>query len=178
MKKDQISSTEVLTVSEATDIRNIQWYRLILSIVFVVMIGFLSSVFTSEAVTYYTEELTLPVYAPPSWLFGPVWTVLYILIGISYYFILRMPKSRHKRQIEILFIVQLLLNFFWSLIFFRLESNIGALLEIGVLLSVLTILQYKLKSTNILSMWLLVPYYLWVAFATALTIGIVFLNGF
>ncbi len=149
---------------------------LLLSIGFCLLVGFGSSYFSGSSVAITYATLTKPVFAPPGYVFGPVWTILYAMMGVAFYLIW-VKKDQYKNSKAIgLFIVQLILNFFWSIIFFGWQ-NIGlAFYEILTLLIVIifTILSfYKISKT---AAYLMIPYALWVAFATFLTYSILVLN--
>ncbi len=114
-------------------------------------------------------ELTRPAWAPPSWLFGPVWTILYLLMGIAAWLVWRKVGLRSTNPALKLFLVQLALNALWTWLFFVWRLGALALGEILILwiLILRTILEFRKVSHA--AAWLLVPYLLWVGFATALT---------
>ncbi len=148
--------------------------KLILCILLPLLVGGISGYFTSQSIPNWYVYLNKPSFNPPNYLFGPVWTLLYILMGISFYLILNKPKVNWL--LVGIFITQLILNFFWSFIFFN-AHNLGlALFEIILLwASILTmiILFYK---TNKWAAILNIPYLLWVSFATLLNYSIYSLN--
>lgn len=148
--------------------------KLILCILLPLLVGGVSGFFTSQSIPNWYVYLNKPSFNPPNYLFGPVWTLLYILMGISFYLIINKPKVNWL--LVSIFITQLILNFFWSFIFFN-AHNLGlALVEIIILwASILTmiILFYKInKWAAILN----IPYLLWVSFATLLNYSIYSLN--
>ena len=114
-------------------------------------------------------ELTRPAWAPPSWLFGPVWTILYLLMGTAAWLVWRKVGLRSTNPALKLFLVQLALNALWTWLFFVWRLGALALGEILILwiLILRTILEFRKVSHA--AAWLLVPYLLWVGFATALT---------
>ncbi len=120
------------------------------------------------------ETLQKPFFTPPNWLFGPVWTLLYLAMAVSGWLVWR--KTGLSGTAMALFAVQLVLNLAWSLIFFGLQAPGGALLEILILWTaiLLTILAFSRVSRP--AGWLLVPYLAWVTFATALNAAIWLLN--
>ena len=150
-------------------------FRFWLCIVGIVILGFISGLLSGNPGSYY-YSLDLPPFAPPSWIFGPMWTVLYILMGMALYFLTQMDERKLKRKLLTLFVIQFICNFLWSALFFNLQSNFIAAVDITILVIVLTILLYHLWLHFRLVMWLLVPYYLWVLFATLLNYSIYFLN--
>ncbi len=150
-------------------------FRFWLCTVGIVILGFVSGLLSGDPGSYY-YSLSLPPFAPPSWIFGPMWTVLYILMGIALYFLLQVDQRKLKQKLITLFIIQFICNFIWSALFFNLQSNFIAAIDITALVIILTILLYHLWLNVRLVMWLLIPYYLWVLFATVLNYSIYFLN--
>jgi len=121
-------------------------------------------------------SLTRPSYAPPNWVFGPVWTVLYLMIAVSGWLVWISPKSRYKRAAMTAFGVQLVLNAAWSALFFGLHQSGWALAEIcGLWLAILTTI-ILFRRLSIPAARLLVPYFAWVSFAAVLNYGFWSLN--
>ncbi|MEJ7795354.1 MAG: TspO/MBR family protein [Nocardioides sp.] len=125
----------------------------------------------SAGQTYRTLEL--PPFAPPSWLFGPVWTVLYVLIAVAGWLVWR---ERGWDRSLTLWSVQLVLNLLWTPLFFAADLYVAALVDIVLLLVAVAATIALFRRTSPLAAWLLVPYLVWVAFATVLTLSIVVLN--
>ncbi|HEY4521900.1 MAG TPA: TspO/MBR family protein [Candidatus Paceibacterota bacterium] len=155
--------------------------KLVISIGVSLGAGAIGSFFTAPAVqSNWYLELIKPAFNPPSWVFGPVWTTLYILMGISLFLIWKINPSEarpgERRRAVILFFIQLVLNVFWSIIFFGLHSLGGAFIEIVFLwLAILaTIIAFAKISKS--AAWLLAPYILWVSFAVYLNFAIWLLN--
>lgn len=140
-------------------------------------VGVLSTPFTVAAIPTWYATLNKPFFSPPNWVFGPVWTVLYILMGISLFLIVRHGLSNKKIKIaSIYFLAQLALNYIWTPIFFALKEPLLALFVIAAMWIVvlLTILKfYPLSKT---AAYLLIPYLLWISFASVLNLSIVVLN--
>ncbi len=153
-----------------------QILKLIVAILLPLGVGGFSGMFTSEAIPGWYATLNQPSFNPPNWIFGPVWTMLYLLMGVSLYLIWKQEKSKERNLAILVFIVQLVFNFAWSFLFFYF-NNIGlALVEIILLwLSIVTmlVLFYKIKP---LAAYLNIPYLMWVSFATALNLGYFLLN--
>ncbi len=151
--------------------------KLFISILIPLLVGGISGFFTSSGVQGWYATANKPSFNPPNWIFAPVWTALYILMGIAFFLVWKSEKDKAVKQTAIiLFVVQLILNFFWSLIFFKLQQPGWALIEIAVmwLAILLTILWFgKISST---AAWLLVPYICWVSFALLLNYAIWKLN--
>lgn len=145
-------------------------FKLIISILICQSAGLIGSVFTAPAIQGWYSNLIRPSFSPPNWLFGPVWTLLYILMGIAFYLIWV------KRGVSILFIIHLFFNALWSVLFFGLKNPLLALIDLIIIwlfILVLIISFYKIKK---LAAWLLVPYLFWVSFAGALNLYIWVLN--
>lgn len=150
---------------------------LILCIVIPLLAGMIGSFFTTPATTTWYARLQKPFFTPPNWVFAPVWTVLYILMGISWYLVLHNgPKNRAVRRGVAVFSAQLAVNVLWSFAFFGMQSPQNGLITILVLLALII--------TTIVLFWriskpaaaLLVPYLCWVCLATALNAMILVLN--
>ncbi|MEO7265765.1 MAG: TspO/MBR family protein [Ferruginibacter sp.] len=152
-------------------------YKLIISIAIPILVGAVAGYFTSSSVTGWFITLNKPSFNPPNWLFGPVWTALYILMGIAFYLVWRSePVNATKKQAIILYIIQLTLNFCWSFIFFYKEAPGIAFAEILLLwIFILLTIIYFLKISKIAG-WLMVPYLCWVTFAAILNYSIWQLN--
>mgnify|MGYP003410038689 FL=1 len=152
--------------------------KLFISILIPLLVGGISGYFTSSGVEGWFATANKPWFNPPNWIFAPVWTALYVMMGIALYLVWRTEaiSSSVKQTAVILFVIQLTLNFFWSLIFFKLQQPGWAFAEIIVMwLAILfTILWFgKISST---AAWLLVPYICWVSFASVLNYAIWKLN--
>jgi benzodiazapine receptor len=139
-------------------------------------VGILGSVFTIPSITSWYQTLNKPFFNPPNFIFGPVWTTLYALMGVSIYLILEKKLKKQKRILLFLFSLQLVLNFWWSILFFGLRLPLAALIEIAVLwLSILVLIIKFYKFSKPASI-LLIPYIVWVSFASLLNASIVILN--
>jgi len=152
-------------------------FKLIISIVACQCAGLIGSAFTTPAIPTWYAALEKPLFTPPNWLFAPAWITLYLLMGISASIVwqrgLDVPRVRTAL---IIFLIQLILNALWSVVFFGLESPLYGVIVIAVLwiAIVLTIVQFFRIST--LAGALLLPYIGWVTFAAALNISIFMLN--
>ncbi|MBU1202829.1 tryptophan-rich sensory protein [Patescibacteria group bacterium] len=151
--------------------------KLFIAIVLCLSVGFLGSIFTTPAIDTWYNTLQKPDFNPPSWIFGPVWTTLYILMGIALFFVWQKGlKKRNVRFAFWLFIMHLVFNLFWSILFFGLK-NIGlAMIDILVLWLMIIALIYSFCEIDKKAAWLLVPYFFWVSFAGALNYAIWLLN--
>ena len=153
------------------------WLKLIISIVVVQLVGITSSLATRSSISGWYLTLTKPVFNPPNWIFGPVWTILYLMIGISLFLVWTTKKNtKVKKKAYLIFGIQLVLNWLWSIVFFGMQ-NPGLAMIVISLLWIFIILNfiffYKISKT---AGWLLVPYWLWVSFASVLNLAIWILN--
>ena len=139
--------------------------------------GGLGTIFTISAIPTWYATLIKPPFSPPNWLFGPVWTVLYLLMGIALYMIWQKGTKRPKqREALMLFGVQLFLNAIWSPIFFGARNLFLALIVIALMWIFIlkTILAFgKISKT---ASYLLYPYIAWVSFASILNFSVWILN--
>ena len=119
-------------------------------------------------------DMVKPLLSPPSYIFPIVWNILYILMGISY-FIATKDKENDK-ELNQIYILQLLVNFFWPIIFFVLKMYFSAFFWIILLIILVIIMIKELLKNNKISGCLQIPYLIWLLFATYLNIGIFFLN--
>lgn len=154
----------------------VDYLKLTISVLFAECIGFISSLFSANAAELYSS-ITLPSFAPPASVYGPVWTILYLLMGIASYRIWMYGIQDKKVQNALaVYIIQLALNLLWTIVFFTFINFWSAFLIIVVLLTFIiwtTILFYKIdKSAG----YLMIPYIIWVAFATILNLLIDILN--
>lgn len=152
----------------------LNYFKLIASIIICQLAGIIGSVFTVSSVSTWYLTLNKPFFNPPSWVFGPVWTLLYLLMGISLYIVWN-NKNRTKKALNI-FGIQLILNSLWSILFFGLQSPLFAFIEIiflwfTILLSIIYF--YRISKS---AAYLLIPYIIWVSFAAILNFSIFSLN--
>jgi tryptophan-rich sensory protein len=151
--------------------------KLILSIVVSLGVGFIGSFFTSPAIPTWYAGLIKPSFSPPNYLFAPVWTILYILMGISFYLVWQKGLKNEKVRVALtVFAAQFLLNAIWSPIFFGAKNLFWALIVIIFMwiYIVKTILAFRKVSKT--ASYLLYPYLAWVSFATMLNFSVWFLN--
>ncbi len=144
--------------------------------------GLLGTIFTVDAVAVWYPTLVKPTLNPPSWVFGPVWTVLYVLMGVASFIIWRIyeessgAKKRFAGMALILFVFQLGLNAWWSVIFFGQQQLGLALLEIICMWLAIVATMYYFAKLSRTAVWLLVPYVVWVSFASYLNYSLWMLN--
>ncbi len=138
--------------------------------------GFVGSMFTGPSVTTWYPGLLKPFGTPPAWVFGPVWTFLYVLMGTAAWLVWSRAGWSGARRALALFVAQLVLNALWSLIFFGLRLPALALLEIVLLLAAIVATALIFRRFSRVASWLMLPYVAWVMFATWLNFGIWRLN--
>lgn len=153
------------------------WGLLVGSVVICEAAGLVGAIFTTPAITTWYALLTKPSFNPPSWLFAPVWTILYLLMGIVLYQLCVSGFKKTETRIALeFFAAQLVINVLWSAIFFGQHQIASALVTIIVLwLAILLTMVYSAK-INKSAVWLLLPYLAWVSFASALNYSIWLLN--
>ncbi len=157
--------------------KTINILKFVISIVIPLGLGSVAGMVTSEAIPEWYASLNRPSFSPPNWLFGPAWTILYILLGISLFLVWKQAPGADRSRALLIFAVQMVLNFAWTFIFFYFKMLQLALIEIMVLwlsIFVMILWFYKVKP---LAAYLNIPYILWVTFATVLNAGFYFLNN-
>lgn len=149
----------------------------VVSVTICELAGIVGSVFTTPSIPGWYAGLAKPSFNPPNWIFGPVWTALYAMMGVAAYLIYEkgLKRKEVKRALAV-FAAQLLLNALWSIVFFGAHMILAAavvivLLWAGILASILLF-----RPISKAAAWLLLPYILWVSFATALNVSLYFLN--
>jgi benzodiazapine receptor len=148
--------------------------KLIISILICEFAGLIGSIFTSSSIPTWYGSLTKSSINPPNWVFAPVWTTLFLLMGVSLYLILE-SKQKTKKAMT-LFSIQLFLNILWSIIFFGFRSPFFALIEIFFLWIAIFLTTIEFYKISKISAYLLIPYLLWVSFAILLNYSIFILN--
>lgn len=138
--------------------------------------GGLGSLATAPKIPTWYAALEKPPGNPPSWVFGPVWTTLYVMMGVAAWLVWRRPPGEARSLALRMFAVQLLLNTLWSFLFFGLESPGAAFLEIVCLWVAIVATAALFRHVSPVAGWLLVPYGAWVAFASYLNLALWRLN--
>lgn len=141
-------------------------------------IGWAGSLITTPEIGGWYAQLNKPSWNPPNWVFGPVWTALYVLIAISGWLVWqRLPQERKFGNLIMSpYWVQLLLNFLWSIFFFGRHNPSLALVDIVLLATAIGLNIGTFSKVSRSAAYLLVPYFLWVCYATSLNAAIVALN--
>lgn len=152
-------------------------WKFIIAILLCEGIGISSGLLASAQNNLWFDELNKPTWNPPGYLFGPVWGTLYLFMGISLALIWNNKSTEsNKRNAYILFSIQLVLNFLWSILFFNFHSPLLALIDIILMIVTITITIFSFANFSKPAAWLLVPYLAWVLFATVLNFTIWKLN--
>ena len=140
-------------------------------------VGGLSALLTRNSMDIY-DKINQPFLAPPSWLFPVVWTVLYILMGVSTGMIYesKQGEKADKKRAFLLYGINLFVNFLWSIIFFNLGSFLGAFLWLMLLIFILVKMVTAFNKIKPLAAYLQVPYIVWCCFASYLTASIWLMN--
>ena len=138
--------------------------------------GVIGSIFTTPAVRGWYAGINRPSFSPPNWLFAPVWTTLFVLMGISVSIIWLSEKNELRKKALKIFAFQLFLNTIWSIIFFGMENPALAFVEIVILWIAILYTIIIFRRINKKASCLLIPYILWVSFASVLNLSIALLN--
>ncbi|HGE72528.1 TPA: tryptophan-rich sensory protein [Candidatus Poribacteria bacterium] len=158
-------------------IKAVDTVKLAISIGVCLAAGFIGSIFTNASIPTWYMTLEKPSFNPPNWLFGPVWTALYILMGIAAFLVWRAGLGEPKaRTALIIFIIQLILNVLWSVAFFGFRSPIAGLVVIVILWVAILLTILSFVKVSIIAGILLIPYILWVSFASILNAAIYVLS--
>lgn len=153
-----------------------QILKLIASILLPLALGAIAGMYTSQSIPDWYATLNRPSFNPPNWIFGPVWTTLYLLMGISLFLIWKQDAGKERNLAIFVFIIQQALNFGWSFIFFYFNRIGLALIEIVFLwISIVIMIRlfYKIKPW---AAYINIPYLLWVTFAAILNASYYLLN--
>lgn len=151
--------------------------KLVISVIISQFAGLVGSIFTTPAIPSWYAGLNKPSFSPPNWLFAPVWLSLYTLMGISFFLVWREGwEKKSVKRAMILFLVHLVLNSLWSILFFGLQNPLLAFLEIIVLWITIVLLIVLFWKINKTAAKLLIPYLFWVSFAAILNYSIFNLN--
>lgn len=151
--------------------------KLVLSIAICQGAGLIGTVFTVSSIQNWYNLLNQPSFRPPNWLFGPVWTILYTLMGISLYWIwTKGTKKKEVRNGLKLFAVHLVFNATWSIVFFGMRNIPLSLANIVVLWILIVMVMVRFYKIDNKASLILIPYFVWVSFATILNFSIFLLN--
>lgn len=139
-------------------------------------VGGLSALLSMNGMEMYTENLIKPPLSPPAWLFPVAWTILYILMGIGATRIWLLPESAQRSKGLNLYVAQLIVNFFWSLIFFNAQAYGFAVIWLLLLWGLVLLMILQWRKIDPIAAWMQIPYLIWLTFAAYLNIGVWILN--
>ena len=152
--------------------------KIALFIIIPLLVGGLSAFLTKDAMSEF-KNLNQPILSPPAWLFPVVWTILYILMGLASYLVYKNKNVffyKERDNFLIVYALQLVFNFFWSIIFFNMKMYYFAFIWLIILWIMILLLIINAKKLNKIAYYLLIPYIIWVTFAGYLNIMIAILN--
>ena len=149
--------------------------KLVLSLIIPWLAGGIGSFFTFTEITTWYASLNKPAITPPNWFFGPIWTTLYTLMGIAFYFVW-IKKSEHFKLATVIFGIQLVLNALWSVIFFGFHQLVFGLVTILQLWFMILANIIEFRSIDRKAGDMLFPYLAWVTAATILNFMVILLN--
>lgn len=152
-------------------------WKLTIAIVVCEATGMASAIISNAGMNAWFQTLEKPSWNPHAYLFGPVWTLLYALMGISFWLVwtAKVPESK-KRNAYLIFGCQLFLNFWWSILFFKYHSPLLAFIDIVLMVITILVSIFVFTKFSKIAAWLLVPYISWVTFASILNYTIWILN--
>ena len=156
----------------------VDWRALLAAIIICELAGAIGSIFTMSSVAGWYAALAKPFFTPPAWVFAPVWVILYAWMGIAAYLVWQKRREKPAEVIPafIFFVLQLIVNVKWSLLFFGLHSPFYGLIAIFVLLALIIVTAFKFYKIDALAGRLFVPYIVWVIFASLLNASIWMMN--
>ncbi len=149
--------------------------KILVFIILCELIGAIGTIATSPNIPTWYASLSKPAFNPPNWVFGPVWTILYALMGISAYLIYK-SRNKGKNAALIVFAAQLFLNVLWSFAFFGAKSPLYGLVVIVLLWAAIVFTILKFRAISKTAAYLLIPYLLWASFAAVLNYSVWTLN--
>ena len=151
--------------------KKINWKYLVIAFIVVHLAALFGTLFTNTGSWY---EVVKPSITPPSYVFPIVWTILFILISISFYFVLISKKGKWRSRTIKIFILNIILNGLWSYLFFGIYNPIASFFELILLWVIIILMGFFSFKVNKFSTYLLIPYLLWVSFAGVLNYLIAF----
>jgi translocator protein len=155
-------------------------FRLVSSLALCFSAAALGSAFTTSQIPAWYAGLHKPFFNPPNWIFGPVWTILYILMAVAFYLVWNMKVKKSsalfRKNGMSFFFIQLLCNSLWSIVFFGLHAPLAAFIVIGLLWIFIFLTMHNFIAVSKTAGQLLIPYLAWVSFAAILNFSIVLLN--
>lgn len=166
-----------MQITDAKNVKRFQPGAFFISLGITLFIGMVASYFTRTQIPVWYRLLLKPSFTPPNWVFPVAWTTLYILIATSAYLVWKRRFTRTDfKKTSVIYAIQLMLNFSWSIVFFGMHQIFGGLINIIILwiFIILNIIAFSKYSKT--AAWLLVPYLIWVSYATILNLAILTFN--
>ena len=152
------------------------FFKLVVSLALPLGLGSIARILTTKEIAGWYALLNKPSFNPPSYLFGPVWTALYVLMGVSMFLIWNTPKTGLRQKALAIFGIQLFFNFWWSILFFFFHAVFLSVIDILIMWFLIIYMITLFKKIKPVAAYLQIPYLLWVTFATVLNISIWYLN--
>jgi tryptophan-rich sensory protein len=152
------------------------WKKGGISFGLVILAALIGGLVTSSSVTTWFNTLVRPSWAPPNWIIGPIWNVLFVLMAIAFYIIWTQPDGPLKKRAMNLYLIQLGLNVVWSCSFFGLQSLLTGAIAIIVLWVFILLTIVSFRKVNRTAAWLMLPYIIWVTIAASVNFGFLALN--
>lgn len=150
--------------------------ELAIAILLPLAVGSVASYLTANAMEIY-GSMNTPPFSPPGWIFPVVWTILYVLMGIASYRIYRLDDTdRDVRKALAFYLIQLGMNFFWPVLFFRFSLYFFSFIWLLLLIIILLYTINLFKKLDPVAAYIMIPYFFWVVFAAFLNLGVYFLN--
>lgn len=144
-------------------------WKLVICIIICQVTGIVSGLLTNTQNNTWYDTIVKPDWNPPGYLFGPVWTVLYLLMAISLWIVWKSDALEdQKTEACLIFAAQLFLNFWWTILFFKFHSPVTAFVEIIIMLFFIFLTIFRFSEISKTAAWLLIPYISWVSFAAIL----------
>jgi translocator protein len=152
-------------------------WKLIISVTICEVVGITSGLLTNAQNNIWYDNIVKPSWNPPAYLFGPVWTILYFLMGVSLWIIWKSDFYEYKKsQAMLFFAMQLFCNFWWTILFFKFHSPFAAFADIILMIVLILFTIFRFAEISKTAAWLLVPYISWVCFAAILNYNLWYLN--
>jgi translocator protein len=151
-------------------------WKLVIAVLFCEVVGISSGLLSMGEMNPWFSTLSKPSWNPPSYLFGPVWAVLYFLMGVALWLIWNSPATPQRTNATYSFLAQLFFNFCWSILFFKFHFMGLALVDIACMLITIVITILWFARISSIAAYLLIPYFAWVCFATLLNYKIWSMN--
>ena len=156
--------------------KNLPWKKIIIWVLVSELTGFLAGLISRSGTNLYEMTAMKPPLSPPGWVFPVVWTILYALMGIGAGLVWNEPPSPSRSLGMNLMVVQLVVNFFWPLLFFNAQAYGFSFLWLLLLWGLVLLMILTFRRTVPLAAWLQIPYLLWLTFAVYLNAGVWYLN--